>query len=124
MFIQRRTQYEIISELQYIYGDEALHKTQIYWIGEHKRERIDSHDEPRSGRAPYEDLDDQIVVYIKINPHDSCRCIATAITCSESTVYRRLTLFGYKNVHLRWILHRLDKFQKQTRLTMVKNFYF
>ena len=121
MFIQGRTPYEIISELQYIYGDKALHKTQVYyWIGELKRGRIDLHDEPRFGRPPYEDLDDQIIACIKINPHDSCRSIAAAIACIGSTVYRRLTILGYKNVHLRWIPHRLNEFQKQTRLTKAK----
>lgn len=44
MLIQKRTPYEIISELQHIYGDEALHKTQVYyWIGELKRGRMDMH---------------------------------------------------------------------------------
>lgn len=95
--------------------------TQVfYWIGELKRWRIDQHDEPRSRRPPYEDLDDQIIAGIKIHPHDSCRCIAAAIACSGSTVYRRLAILGYKNVHILRISHRLNEFKKQTRLTKAK----
>lgn len=49
MFIQKPTPYVIISELQHIYGDEALHKTQVYYsIGELKRGRMVMHDYPLS----------------------------------------------------------------------------
>lgn len=122
MFIEGYSPNEIISKLSDIYGDQALHKTQVYyWLAEIKRGRDDLRDEQRTGRPCTEFLDDQIKACININPHFSCRVIASMISSSGSTVYRRLTLLGYKSLLLRWVPHKLNQYQKHMRFTTAKN---
>lgn len=95
------TTYQIIEKLEEICKDMALHKTQLYyWLAELRRGRIDLNDEPRTGRPPNDDLNCRICACIKINPHNSCRCIAALIGSSGSTVFLHLTLMFYKSMLL------------------------
>lgn len=112
---------QIIDKLKDIYYTQALNRTQVYyWLAELRRGRTDLNDEPRSGRPPNDDLDDRIRACININPHASCRHIANQIGSRGSTVFRHLTLMGYKSMLLRWVPHILNDFQKKTRLSMAK----
>ena len=112
---------EIISKLHDIYSDKALSRTQVYfWLAEIRRGRTDLNDEPRAGRPFNDDLDERIRACIQINPHNSCRCIAAQLGTSGSTVFRHMTLMGYKSMLLRWVPHILNDFQKKSRFSMAK----
>ena len=114
---------DIKAELNNVYGDQAMSKTQVYfWISEFHRGRNDLNDLIRPGRPKDDIIDVLIQNQLDNDPHASARIIAKRIGYSLHAVLDHLhTVFCMKNYHLKWVPHFLNETQKKARVTCSKN---
>ncbi len=122
LYLSGDSAHQIIEKLREWFGDDALHRTQIYfWIAEVKRGREDLSDVPRAGRPRDEIVDCEIKSILQLHPYATIRMIASIVNKSPDTVFNHLHDMRYKNIHLRWGPHLLTHIQKVNRLNITKN---
>lgn len=116
---------DIVSEIQETYKDEAYSQTTIYfWISEIKKGRTDLSNLPSTGRPVDEQIDYLILRELEINPFASARMIARKIGIAVSTVTDHFhNSLKMKNVHLKWIPHQLNNYQKEIRVKISKEIF-
>ena len=112
----------IVSELKETYRDEAYSQASIYfWIKEIKLGRTDLSNLPSTGKPVDDQIDYHIIYELECNPFASARMIARRLRIAVSTVTDHFhNSLGMKNVHFRWIPHRLNSSQKEMRVKTSK----
>lgn len=74
---------------------------------------------PSTRKQVDDQIDSQIIYQLECNPFSSARMIARKLHIATSTVTDHLhNSLGMKNVYCRWIPHRLNSTQKETRVKL------
>jgi histone-lysine N-methyltransferase SETMAR len=111
---------QIFSELQSVYGDQALHLPTVFkWHARFRDGRTELGDDPRSGRPQKSDLAEAISVMLEERPFTSCKFLARHFRIAKSTCTKILRKdLGLHKFNLRWVPHTLDETQKRNRVTL------
>lgn len=113
---------EIVSEIKETYGEASYSQSSIYfWIKEIKLGRAKLENLSSPGKPIDDHIDYHIIYELETNPFASARMIARRLRIAVSTVTEHLhNSLGMKNIHFRWIPHRLNSSQKKKRVTLSK----
>lgn len=113
---------QIIKELEEVYGNDSLSKTQVYfWISEIRGGRKDLQNIESPGRPLQENVSEKILYWLDIEPYASVQRLAHLCGHHPFTIKTRLIEhLGYKKYYLRWVPHMLTSDMKKKRVTYFK----
>jgi hypothetical protein len=108
---------EIAKELSSAYGQDAYIPLSIkYWLHQIKLGRTDLRTQHPGGRPPLDDIDAEILSFLRKYPFSSVRTIAESLEIHASTICEHFVeKIGLKIFLLRWVPHMLTSELRQKR---------
>jgi hypothetical protein len=110
----------IHTELEYVYGDDALCLRAVYkWYERFLQGRTELFDNPRSGRPVQNDLGDALRGMLEGFPFTSCKLLCVRFGIAKATCLRiSHDVLHSKKFNLRWVPHSLDDTPKAERISL------
>jgi hypothetical protein len=111
---------DIHTELESVYGDEALCLRAVYkWYESFLQGRTELFDNPRSGRPMQNDLGDALRGMLQEFPFTSCKHLCVQFRIAKATCLRIFhDVLHSKKFNLRWVPHSLDDAQKAEHVSL------
>jgi hypothetical protein len=115
--------YEIQQRLKAVYGDSSYALSTIYeWMRNFKLGRTKIHDFHRSGRAPIDHIDDDIMFLLCIFPFHTVRTLTETLNIGPNTILHHLhNSLGLKPCRFCRVPHELTCHLKEKRVTMCRD---